>query len=64
MNVIGSYWVYKIKRHIDGNIEIYKAWLVARGFTQHEGIGYYETFSFMVKQATIRLVLTIVVSRD
>jgi hypothetical protein len=33
MNVVGSRWVYKIKHHVDGSIERYKAHLVARGFT-------------------------------
>jgi hypothetical protein len=33
MNVIGSSWVYKIKHHVDGIIENYKAQLVARRFT-------------------------------
>jgi hypothetical protein len=26
--------VYKIKQHVDGWIDQYKAWLVTRGFTQ------------------------------
>jgi hypothetical protein len=34
MNVVGSRWVYRIKRHTDGSIERYKAQLVAKGFTQ------------------------------
>ena len=34
MNVVGSRWVYRIKRHTDGSIERYKAQLVAEGFTQ------------------------------
>ena len=33
MNVIGSGLVYKIKHHVDGNVERYKACLVTRGFT-------------------------------
>jgi len=42
MNVVGSRWVYRIKRRIDGSIECCKARLVARGFTQQEGIDYSE----------------------
>jgi hypothetical protein len=64
MSVVGSQWVYMIKRHVDVNIERYKARLVARGFTQQEGIDYFETFSLVIKQATVRLVFSIVVSRN
>ena len=34
MNVVGSRWVYIIKRRISGSIERYKTRLIARGFTQ------------------------------
>jgi histone deacetylase 1/2 len=63
-NVIDCKWVYKIKRKSDGEIERYKACLVAKGFKQRYGIDYEDTFSPVVKEATIRLVLLLAVSRD
>jgi len=49
--------MYKTKCHTDDNIERYKAWLVARGFSQQRGIDYYKTFSLVIKQAIIMLSL-------
>ena len=34
MNIVGSRWVYRIKRRVNGSIERYKAYLIAKGFTQ------------------------------
>lgn len=53
MNVVGIYWVYKIKQRVVGCVERYKARLVARGFIQQKGIDYSETFSLMVKPVTV-----------
>ena len=61
-NIIDCKWVYKIKRKSDGTIDRYKARLVAKGFKQPYGIYYEDTFSPVVKVATIKLVLSIAVS--
>jgi hypothetical protein len=49
---------------MDDNVERYKEHLVARGFTHQEGIDYSETFSPVMKKTTVRLVFSIVSSRD
>jgi hypothetical protein len=63
MNLINCKWVFKIKRKADGSIDIYKGRLVAKGFKQQYGIDYEDTFSPVVKIATIRLVLSLAVAR-
>jgi hypothetical protein len=62
--VIAGKWVFKHKLHSDGSLERYKARWVVRGFHQRAGIDFQETFSPVVKPATIRTVLTIVAGKN
>ncbi|XP_019054703.1 PREDICTED: uncharacterized protein LOC109115298 [Nelumbo nucifera] len=54
MNVVGSKWVYKIKRKLDGSMERYKSRLVAQGFSQVPYVYFTDTSSLVVKLAIVR----------
>jgi len=62
--VIGYKWVFKTKRDSLGNIERYNARIVAKGFTQKEGINYIKTFSPVSKKDSFRIILTLVAHFD
>ncbi|GJS45514.1 putative gypsy type transposase [Tanacetum coccineum] len=60
--MVRSMWLFKHKFHADGTLSRYKARLVANGSSQQLGVDFDETFSPVVKPATIRTVLSLVVS--
>lgn len=62
--LLGCKWVFKLKRKLDGSIARYKARLVAKGFNQVVGFDFSKTFSLVVKPTTIRIILSIDVSRS
>jgi hypothetical protein len=56
---ISCKWVFKIKHGVDGEVERYKARLVARGFTQTFGVNYNETFALIIKCVSICCIFTL-----
>ena len=56
---IGCRWVFRVKETQDGEIERYKARLVARGFSQKYGVDYEETYASVAKFTSIRIVLSL-----
>lgn len=56
---IGCTWVFMVKENPDGSVNKYKVGLVAKGFHQHHGFDFHETFSPVVKSTTIQVILTL-----
>jgi hypothetical protein len=63
-NVIGSKWVFHTKRQPDGEIQKYKARVVAQGYTQVEDIDYDETFAPVAKLSSLRTILALAAEHD
>jgi hypothetical protein len=63
-NVVTGKWIWTHKRWADGTLEWYKARWVLRGFTQRPEVDYDDTFSPVVKPATVRTVLSLALPRS
>ncbi|GKE63673.1 ribonuclease H-like domain-containing protein [Tanacetum coccineum] len=64
VNVVCCMWLFRHKFHADGSLSRYKACLVANGRSQQQVIiDCDETFSAVVKPATIHTILSLAVSR-
>lgn len=58
-HLVGTKWIYKIKRDVDGHVQRYKAHLVAKGYLQQPGLDHGETFGPVIKPSSIRVVPTL-----
>ena len=62
---VGCKWIYMINEGIpDIKPQRYKARLVAKSFTQREGVDFTEVFSPVVRHASLRILLSLVAVQD
>ena len=62
--IIGCKWLYKPKINADGTILKLKAILVAKGYSQIEGIDYEENISPVAKLNTIRMLIALATKKQ
>lgn len=61
--IIDSRWAQRVKEAPDGKVDKLKSRVVAQGYDQKQVFDFYRTFSLVVKPMTIRMVLTLGLTR-
>ncbi|CAI7775040.1 unnamed protein product, partial [Closterium sp. NIES-54] len=62
-NIVSGMWIFKVKRP-PGSPPVFKARYVARGFSQRQGVDYFQTFSPTPKMTTLWVLLHVAAQRD
>ncbi|CAI7803757.1 unnamed protein product [Closterium sp. NIES-54] len=62
-NIVSGMWLYKVMRS-PGSPPVFKARYVARGFSQHEAVDFFQTFAPTPKMTTLRVLLHFAAQRD
>ncbi|CAI5946627.1 unnamed protein product [Closterium sp. NIES-64] len=62
-NIVSGMWIFRVKRP-PGSPPVFKARYVARGFSQRQGVDYFQTFSPTPKMTTLQVLLHIAAQRD
>ena len=63
-NLDGSKWVFKKKMNTTSQFEKFKDQLVAKGYSQVEGVDFSEIFSLVSKLTSIRVLMSLDVAFD
>ncbi|CAI7817274.1 unnamed protein product [Closterium sp. NIES-54] len=62
-NIVSGMWIFRVKR-LPGSSPVFKARYVARGFSQQQGVDFFQTFSHTPKMAPLRVLLHVAAQRD
>ncbi|CAI7895894.1 unnamed protein product [Closterium sp. NIES-54] len=62
-NIVDGMWIFRVKRP-PGSPLAFKAHYVARGFSQQQGVDYFQNFSPTPKMTTLRVLLHVAAQRD
>ncbi|CAI7757499.1 unnamed protein product [Closterium sp. NIES-53] len=62
-NIISGMWIFSVKRPL-GSLPVFKARYVVRGFSQRQGVDFFQTFSPTPKMTTLRVLLHVAAQRD
>ncbi|CAI7867246.1 unnamed protein product [Closterium sp. NIES-53] len=62
-NFVSGMWIFRVKRP-PGSPPVFKARYVARGFSQRQGVDFFQTFSPTPKMTTLRVLLHVAAQRD
>ncbi|CAI7776521.1 unnamed protein product [Closterium sp. NIES-53] len=62
-NIVNGMWIFRVKRP-PGSPPVFKARYVARGFSQRQGVDYFQTFSPTPKMTTLQVLLHVAARRD
>ncbi|CAI7924749.1 unnamed protein product, partial [Closterium sp. NIES-53] len=62
-NIVSGMWIFRVKRP-PGSPPAFKAHYVAHGFSQRQGVDFFQTFSPTPKMTTLQVLLHIAAQRD
>ncbi|CAI7824310.1 unnamed protein product [Closterium sp. NIES-53] len=62
-NIDDGRWIFRVKRP-PGSLPVFKARYIAQGFSQRQGVDFFQTFSPTPKMATLWVLLHVAAQRD